>query len=140
MPVPLGLNTFDKMELLNDVSLDSDKLKQAFSDSSITCNFLYLINPIFDSDLKRQRKVPSVESAKQSYRGFSEMAEVTGGLIDTSINAEASFKRAVDFSENYYLICYSPKDYRADGKFKKIEIKVKEHNVKIIHRSGYIAD
>ncbi|MCJ7582987.1 MAG: hypothetical protein MUP98_20920 [Candidatus Aminicenantes bacterium] len=40
MPVS-GINDFDRMELLNDVSLDSEKLRHAFADSSITCNFLH---------------------------------------------------------------------------------------------------
>jgi len=140
MPIPPFIDTFDKMELLNDVSLDSEKLRQVFSDSSITCNFLYITNSVVDTDLKRQRRTPDVESAMQSFRGFSEMAEVTGGLKDTSANAAASFKRAVDFSESYYLLYYTPKDYKADGKFKKIKINVKGQNYRITHRSGYIAD
>jgi len=65
---------------------------------------------------------------------------VTGGLKDTSANAAASFKRAVDFSESYYLLYYTPKDYKADGEFKKIKVKVKGQNYRITHRAGYIAD
>ncbi len=140
MPIPEYITWSDKVELLNDISLDSEKLRHAFSDSSITCNFLYITNVVVDPDLKRQRRTPDVESAMQSFRGFWEMAEVTGGLKDTSANAAASFERAVDFSESYYLLYYSPKDYKADGTFKKIKIKVKGQNYRITHRSGYIAD
>ena len=68
------------------------------------------------------------------------MAEVTGGLKDTSANAAASFERAVDYSESYYLLYYTPKDYKADGTFKKIIVKVKGQNYRITHRSGYVAD
>ena len=74
------------------------------------------------------------------FRGFSEMAEVTGGLKDSSANASASFKRAVDYSESYYLLYYSPKNYKADGKFKKIKVRVKGKNYRVTHRTGYIAD
>ena len=140
MPIPSIISTFEKMELLNDVSLDSEKLRQVFSDSLITCNFLYITNSVVDPDLKRQRRTPDVESAMQSFRGFSEMAEVTGGFKDTSANAAASFKRAVDFSESYYLLYYSPRDYKADGEFKKIKVRVKGQNYRVVHRSGYIAD
>jgi hypothetical protein len=48
--------------------------------------------------------------------------------------------KAVQDSENYYLLYYSPKNYTADGKFKKITVKVKGQNYRITHRSGYIAD
>ncbi len=140
MPIPTYIRFSDRVELLYDVSLDSEKLRHAFSDSSITCNFLYITKAGVDSDLKRQRKTPDVESSMQSFRGFWEMAEVTGGLKDTSANAAASFERAVDYSESYYLLYYSPKDYKADGTFKKIKIKVKGQNYRITHRSGYVAD
>ena len=140
MPIPPYVGWSDRMELLNDISLDSEKLRHAFSDSSITCNFLYITNAVFESDLKQQRRTPDVESAMQSFRGFSEMADITGGLKDTSINAAASFERAVDFSESYYILYYSPKNYKADGTFKKIKVRVKGQNYRITHRSGYIAD
>lgn len=81
-----------------------------------------------------------VESAMQSFRGLWEMADVTGGLKESSANAAASFERAVDYSESYYLLYYSPKDYKADGSFKKIKVKVKGQSYRIIHRSGYVAD
>lgn len=141
MPIPTYIRFSDRVELLYDVSLDSEKLRHAFSDSSITCNFLYITNyALVDSDLKRQRRTPDVESSMQSFRGFWEMAEVTGGLKETSANAAASFERAVDFSENYYLLYYSPKEYKADGAFKKIKVKVKGQSYRITHRSGYVAD
>ena len=139
MPVD-GINDFDRMELLNDVSLDSEKLRHAFADSSITCNFLYIKQGLVNSDLKQRRETTMAESAMQSFRGLWEMAEVTGGLKESSSNAAASFERAVDFSESYYLLYYSPKDYKADGTFKKIKVKIKGQSYRITHRSGYVAD
>jgi len=46
----------------------------------------------------------------------------------------------VEAIKNYYLLYYIPKNYRADGKFKKIEVKVKDKRYEVTHRSGYIAD
>ncbi len=135
-----GIGFSDKVELLYDVSLDSEKLRHAFSDSSITCNFLYIKQVTVESDLKQRRKSSMVESSMQSFRGLWELADVTGGLKDTSANAAAAFERAVDYSESYYLLYYSPKDYKADGKFKKIKVKVKGQRYRITHRSGYVAD
>ena len=64
----------------------------------------------------------------------------TLGIVDSSANVAASFKKASDASENYYLLYYSPINYVSDGKFKEIKIKVKGQRYKISHRAGYIAD
>ena len=71
---------------------------------------------------------------------FNETAESTGGITDSSANIAASFERASDASDNYYLLYYMPREYRADGKFRKIKVRVKDKNFRITHRSGYIAD
>ena len=63
----------------------------------------------------------------------------TGGIAETSANATAAFQKAVNASENYYLIYYKPKEYKADGKFREIKVKVKSGNYRITHRAGYIA-
>jgi len=145
IPIPKEFTDIDEMEFLHDISLDSNKLKHAFADSSISCHFLYITKTFIDTDAKRPlpltRKVTKrMESAMQSFRGFAEIAEVTGGLIDSSANAAASFERAVDYSENYYLLYYAPKNYKADGKFKDIKVNVKGQKYRITHRSGYVAD
>jgi len=128
------------MELVNDISFNSKELKRTFSDSSITCNFLYITKAFREGTGRVPSKMEQLVSATESFRGFSEMADVTGGLKDSSANASASFERAVDYSESYYLLYYSPKKYNADGKFKNIKVKVKGQNYRITHRSGYVAD
>ncbi len=141
MPIPSYISDFDKMELVNDISFNSKELERAFSDSSITCNFLYITKAFREGTTSRvPSKMEQMVSATESFRGFSEMADVTGGLKDSSANASASFERAVDYSESYYLLYYSPKNYKADGKFKNIKVNVKGQNYRITHRSGYVAD
>jgi hypothetical protein len=76
----------------------------------------------------------------ETFGAFHEMAKATGGTTDSSANMASSFQRAVISSENYYLLYYAPKNYRADGKFKNIKVKVKGMNYKVTHRAGYIAD
>jgi len=145
IPIPKELSDIDEMELLHEISLDSNKIRYAFADASISCHFLYITKAFEYTDSKRPLPITgkvtkSMESSADSYRGFSEIAEVSGGLIDSSANAAASFERAVDYSESYYLLYYSPKDYKTDGKFKEIKVKVKGQNYRITHRAGYIAD
>jgi hypothetical protein len=52
----------------------------------------------------------------------------------------ASFRKAAAAVENYYLIYYSPKNYIQDGKFRKIEVKVKNRKYRVTHRAGYFTE
>jgi VWFA-related protein len=139
------------------LSFDEKKVKQAFSDSSISAHFIYLTKTS-GMDLVNQEGVsvtsrglldtapttiPSTETQDLSasfFSAFKEIAQTTGGTVDSSANAAASFKKAVKASENYYLLYYSPKNYRADRKFKNIKVRVKGKNYRVMHRAGYIAD
>lgn len=56
------------------------------------------------------------------------MAIATGETMDSSANVAVSFEKVVEASENDYLLDYSQKNYKADGKFKKIKVKVKGQN------------
>lgn len=74
------------------------------------------------------------------YASFKEMAVATGGLVESTTNPNFALRQAVEASSNYYLVYYQPLDYRADGRFQKIEVRVKEEGLKVIHRLGYVAD
>jgi hypothetical protein len=138
------------------VSYDEKNIKQLFSDSSITAHMIYLTKVSdFDYLNKNQGSLtarglldtsnpvgPRVtqDISASAYSAFSDIAQATGGIVDSSTNAAASFKKTSEASENYYLLYYSPKNYIADGKFKEITVKVKGQKYKIMHRAGYIAD
>lgn len=117
------------------ISFDVDLVKQAFADSSISIHFLFLTPPI-----KHINGVYFQERSEDIYGAFREMAEATGGFIDSSANAVASFKKAIEASENYYLVYYSPLSYEKDGKFREISVRIKEKDYKVIHRQGYFAN
>ena len=68
------------------------------------------------------------------------MAASTGGVSVSSANPAASLKKAAETTSNYYLLYYRPKDYRPDGGFRKIEVKLRGRGYRIMHRAGYIAD
>jgi hypothetical protein len=68
------------------------------------------------------------------------MADATGGFVDSSSNPASSFKRAIDASENYYLLYYMPQKYKKDGRFKEIEVRVKEKKCRVVHRMGYFSN
>ena len=68
------------------------------------------------------------------------MALATGGFVETSANAAFLMKNAVESSENYYLLYYTPRPYKKDEKFHKIVVKVKDKDCRVTHRLGYIGN
>ncbi len=151
-----GFDDLEEFEAF--MALDEAKIKRIFSDSSITAHMIY-VTKLSDLDIMERERgrvamtnideydtsqttMPRVlqEISGDIFSAFKDIAEATGGIVDSSTNAAASFKKAADASENYYLLYYSPKNYVADGKFKEIKIKVKGQRYKISHRAGYIAD
>jgi len=118
-----------------DVSLDAEKVKQAFADSSLSIHFLFL-KRLADS----RPGVQLQERSEDIYHIFKQMAQATGGLTESSANPTFAFKRAIEAFENYYLLYYTPANYTRDGKFKKIEVRVKNKNFTITHRAGYFAN
>ena len=118
-----------------DISLDVERVKQAFADSSISIHFMFFTKPA--------KHIPGVrmeEHSEDIFSAFSEMAKATGGLIESSANPGFLFKRAAEASENYYLLYYAPINYNRDGKFKNIKVKVKNKNYRIMHRAGYFSN
>lgn len=127
----------------NLIFFNVKKIKQSYADSSININFIFLTKTKQQSlDITSRGSSPLVMdnlSAKM-YGAFREVAEATGGITDSSANIAASFQKAAISSENYYLLYYTPKDYKADGQFKNIEVKIKGKNYRVTHRAGYIAN
>jgi hypothetical protein len=141
----------EMFELFNrDISFDVDAIKKAYADSSISVHFLFLTKtPAVQNDVEFSvdaakgvfagAGVSMVERSEDIYGSFGEVARATGGIVDSSANAAAAFARAVDASENYYLIYYKPKKYAADGSFHELKVKVKTGSYRITHRAGYLA-
>jgi len=131
-------------ELTSFISFDTEKIKQAFSDSSISLHFLYVTKTQQMSHLEIEDLRPTgmgmQDMSMDIFKIFKDIAEATGGLSDSSANVASLLKRAVDASENYYLLYYVPKDYIKDGKFRKIKVKVKNKKYKVTHRAGYLAE
>jgi len=133
-------------EFKRDITFNLDLVKKAYADSGITIHFLYLTKtaavgvPVeFFATAENPSELIMVEKSEDIYNAFSEVAKATGGLSDSSANAAAAFQRAVDASENYYLIYYKPRDYQANGQFHELKVSVKGGGYRVMHRAGYIA-
>ncbi|NQT79138.1 MAG: hypothetical protein HQ555_01935, partial [Candidatus Aminicenantes bacterium] len=118
-----------------DISIDVNQVKQVYADSSISVHFLFFTKPA--------EHIPGLvfeEHSEDIFAPLMEMAKATGGSTESSANPSFLFKRAVEASENYYLLYYAPLNYQKDGKFKNIKVKVKGKSYKVTHRAGYFAN
>lgn len=136
----LGLEDWDL-----SLSLDTKKIRQAFFDPLVTLNLIFITKPQeFIQELRGKMintsRIRMEEQSKNILSSFREILDETGGSIDVALNAASSFRRIVETSENYYLLYYSPINYRNDGKYKRIKVRVKNKNFKITYRKGYYAE
>ena len=70
------------------------------------------------------------------------MAEETGGRVlkvDRKHTLHDVFQEIQDDMRSQYALGYSPADTDKDGSFRKIDIKMSDHNLKVQARKGYYA-
>jgi VWFA-related protein len=68
------------------------------------------------------------------------LAENTDGLAIVNTNdIRSGFKRIADDLSAYYLLGYASTNPAPDGKYRRIEVKLKQPNVTITARRGYVA-
>ncbi len=118
-----------------EVTFDVAKVEQAYADSSIAIHFLYLTNPP-----REKYGVHFEEHSEDIFSAFRQMSNATGGFSESSMNPDFLMRKAVEASENYYLLYYSPSEYKSDGKFKQIEVRVKRAGHQVSYRAGYFAN
>jgi len=116
-------------------SIHINRLKMAFADSSILFNFLFM-----NKEPETISGIRMNEQSEDVFSVFTEVATSTGGIVDNAQNPAAGFKNAVNASESYYLLIYTPSNYHADGHFKEIKVMLKDNkDYKVFHRDGYFA-
>ncbi|HEY7515983.1 MAG TPA: VWA domain-containing protein [Vicinamibacteria bacterium] len=72
--------------------------------------------------------------------GSEGLAADTGGFsIRDDNDLEGGIARIARESASYYLLGYAPSDRRADGRFRKIEVKVAREGAVVRARRGYFA-
>ena len=117
------------------IAFNVDLIKKAYSDSSISMHFLFVTKPPeVVSGIRLE------EHSEDIYAAFKEMALATGGYTDSSSNPNYLFRKAIEMSENYYLLYYAPENYVRDGLFRDVEVRIKGNGYRISHRLGYFAN
>ena len=74
-------------------------------------------------------------------QGLNALAEDTGGfLVKNSNDLDLGLSRIVRDNEIYYLLAYEPTNAARDGKFRKIEVRLRDRpGLRVRTRSGYFA-
>lgn len=75
-----------------------------------------------------------------SQDALRELADSTGGFAAVNQNdLNTAFDRIVRENSTYYLIGYYPANDKRDGKFRKIEVRLKRPGLQVRSRRGYVA-
>ena len=94
------------------------------------------VGQIILPELNRQASQASFESGTT----MAALAHATGGVfIENSNDLLAGMKRAFDETRNYYVLGYMSSNPAMDGKYRAIEVRVKEPKFGVRARTGYWA-
>jgi hypothetical protein len=138
-------NNQEKFNVLGDVqelfqtyqqnfAMDIPAMKEAFADSSVNFNLLYL-----NKEPERVARVVMREQNADIFRALADIAAATGGSVDTSQNPAAAFKSTLKAADAYYLLYFTPSAEGPVGAFLPLSVRIKDKSYKVIHRSGYLA-
>lgn len=114
-------------------SFDMERLAQAFADSAVQFNFIFMNKEsmyLFGAVMREQ--------SEDIFPLFSGIAKATGGTAESAQNPAAAFRAAADESRKYYLLYYDPPAAEAPG-FRKVDVRVKAEGCEVLTRAGYIA-
>ena len=75
--------------------------------------------------------------ARQSLRA---LAQATGGFAVVNTNSfESAWDRIVRENSSYYVLGFSSTNERRDGRFRRLQVRVKRPGVQVRGRNGYVA-
>ena len=75
-----------------------------------------------------------------SRSGLARLADETGGfLLEQTNDLSSAFRRIAEDNQFHYLLTYSPKNGEFDGKFRRIQVKVRRPGAQVFARKGYRA-
>jgi len=115
------------------ITLDHQRLKDAFADSGAHFHFLFM-----NTQPERISGIVMREQSEDIFMALSTIAQATGGITDTSRNPAASFKTTLKESENYYILYYKPASTAPPGTFIDVAVRVRNRDYRVVHRAGYL--
>ena len=107
---------------------------------------IYAIDPRGLSDgggLGERAEAPSLDeraAVRDSQRNLSILAESAGGFAFTNqTNIDAAFARIVRENSSYYLLGFSSTNSQRDGRFRRVQVRVRRPGLTVVSRAGYVA-
>jgi VWFA-related protein len=81
------------------------------------------------------------EELRMSQDSLRSLADETGGYAAVNMNDfKGAWERVVKDNSSYYVLGYYPKNDKRDGRFRKIEVKLRNHDgLDVRSRRGYTA-
>jgi len=115
-------------------AFDADRVKRAFADSGIDFHFIFM-------EKKSQRVFGATmkEQSEDTYPGFVETAQATGGTAASSANPAEAFKSAAGVSGDYYLLTYLRGKSDLYPGFRTFDVRVRRDGARISTPLGYFS-
>lgn len=113
--------------------LNEIRICQAFADSAANFNFLFM-----NKQPERISGVTMREQSEDVFKVFSQIAAATGGVVDASDNPEAAVREALAVADASYILAYTSSSPAAKGAFNALAVRIKNRNLKVIARAGFI--
>jgi len=82
--------------------------------------------------------LPTVPNG-QALSALRTVSEISGGQVSVSSYGDQAVSRILHATEFGYLLGYAPSNPSVDGRFRKIEVKVKRKGAEVSFRHGYYA-
>jgi hypothetical protein len=80
------------------------------------------------------------DSLRLSQQSLRVLAEETGGFATVDRNdVQGAFARIVRENSTYYVLGYYPSNERRDGRFRRLEVRLKRPGLQVRARRGYVA-
>jgi VWFA-related protein len=94
----------------------------------------------FGERIDEKDVLSAIADTTQDAEGAATLARDTGGFVVAQTNdLEAGIVRIANESRTFYLLGYSPGNVPRDGRFRKIEVRVKRKDAVVRARRGYFA-
>jgi hypothetical protein len=121
------------MSYTRNISQNTQKMRESFADSTAHFNLIFM-----NKTPEQIARIVMREQSEDIFKAFSAVAQATGGIVSTSQNPAAGMEAALENSNKYYLLYFTPLSEAKAGMFRNLKIRVKDRGYSISHRQGYI--
>ena len=121
------------MSYARNISQNIQPLRESFADSSAYFSLIFL-----NKAPQQMARIVMREQSEDIFKAFSAVAQATGAAAYTSQNPAASIKTALETSNKYYLLYFTPFSAVKAGSFRSLKIRIKDKDYTVVNRQGYI--